>query len=74
LEKQARESLECCKWSLMGNSGDDLEDQNTDSNVASKDCAQEVSEGNKELNWELDSRYPWYLMTVFWPCPETVGG
>lgn len=45
LEEQARESLEC--WSIMGSSGQGLENQNADKNVDSEGCADEVSGRNE---------------------------
>jgi hypothetical protein len=48
LEKGDRESLECCKQSLMGNSSGSSEDQSANRNTDSKDCAHEVSDGNKD--------------------------
>jgi hypothetical protein len=39
---QAREILECFKWSLMNGSGGSSEDQNADRNVYNKGCLAEV--------------------------------
>jgi hypothetical protein len=44
LELQARENLECCKQSLVGDSGGNSEDENADR----KHCAHEVSDRNKD--------------------------
>jgi hypothetical protein len=38
LKEEARESLECYKQNLMGDSGGCLEDQNANKHVDSKDC------------------------------------
>lgn len=43
----AREAIEWCKLSLMEDSGHSSEDQNADSNPASKDQAQEVQLGKR---------------------------
>lgn len=43
LEKQARESSECCEQWLMCNTGQSSEDQNGNGNVESKGQAQVVS-------------------------------
>jgi hypothetical protein len=45
---QAREALEWCKQSLMGDSGGSSDDQNANTNADSKDCTHEVSDGNKD--------------------------
>jgi hypothetical protein len=44
----SREVLECCKESLMGNSGGSAEDHNADKNLNSEGQAHEVSDGIEE--------------------------
>jgi hypothetical protein len=39
LEKQVRKSLECCKQSLMGEAGENWDDQDADRNADSEDYA-----------------------------------
>lgn len=48
MEMQAREALECCKESLMGDSLWSSEDGDSDRNGKSKDEAQKISVGNKD--------------------------
>lgn len=48
LEKQTRESLECCKQNLMDVSGENSEDQSADRNADSKGDACEASDGNED--------------------------
>jgi hypothetical protein len=55
LKIQARESLQCCKQSLIGDSNRSSEDQNVDRNVDSKDCLQSFT-WEQGLYWELDQR------------------
>lgn len=75
LEKWARGNLKYCNRNLMGDSGDDSEDQNACWNVQNKGYAQEVSDGNKDSieNWTRD--HPFCIMTKnlapFFTCPET---
>jgi hypothetical protein len=41
---EARKSLDCCEQSVMDDSCGSSEDQNTDRNADSKDCAHEISD------------------------------
>jgi hypothetical protein len=49
MEMQTREALASYKQSIMEDSGGGSEDCNTHKNVDRKDCAHEVSDGNKAL-------------------------
>jgi hypothetical protein len=49
LEMQAKEALECCKQSLMGNSGGSSEDQNARGNEDSKDMLLRFQMGSKTI-------------------------
>jgi hypothetical protein len=53
LVKQDRESLQCCKQSLMSNSGGSSEDDNVDRNEDTEGQAHEISNYNMNfiLNW-----------------------
>jgi Golgi nucleoside diphosphatase len=42
-------ALHCYKWNIMADSSGSSDDQNTNRNVDSKDCAHEVSDGNRTL-------------------------
>lgn len=70
LEK-AGEVLECSKWSLMGNSRGNSEDQNVDS----KDCAPGISGVNKDVTRNWSTGHSCYILTknllIFCFCLET---
>lgn len=59
------------KWSLMGNSCGNLEDQNVDS----KDCAPGISGVNKDVTWNWSRGHSCYILTknlfIFCSCLET---
>jgi hypothetical protein len=75
LEMQAREVLECAKWCLMDNSGEDSEDQDADRNADSEVSA-EVSCGKKDSfgNWTKGHLY--YILaknlSAFCSFPESL--
>ncbi len=73
LEMQHGKPLECCKQSLMSDSGE-REDQNASWTVDSKDWTQEVSKENDSIqNWIIG--HPYYIvakkLSKFCLCPET---
>jgi hypothetical protein len=48
LDMQTRKALDCCRLSLMGDSGGCSEDQNASGNADSKNIPQEASDRNKD--------------------------
>lgn len=56
LKNKVRKSLECCKWSLVGSSGEGPEDQNADRTAKIKDQAHEVSDVNKAIRCYIQAK------------------
>lgn len=57
-----REDLECHNQGIVEHTCGDLEDQNANSNTASKDCIGEVSNENKDSAWNWNKNHLYYCM------------
>lgn len=68
--------LECCKLNLMGESCQNLEDQNADKKAAGKDQAHEVSVGNNDFIGKWTTDHVCYAMVgnlcIVYSSPETL--
>lgn len=67
-----KETIECCKQSLMGQSGESSEDQNTKKNVGSGSSSWDFR-GEQRLYQEQEENHSCYILAKdlasFCPCP-----
>ena len=62
LEMQDGEASECCKQSLMGNSGGSSKNQNVGRNADCRDYAHELSEGNRDSTGNQTRGHSCYIL------------